>query len=111
LTKRCAYCGRYFVPDPRAGNRQKACRDEPCRKKRKQQAQQGWSRKNPGYFRGRYGYVKEWRRNRKMIQDESRCRRPDVEYVLRIPASMSGRIQDEILLQRLDRRTFAARGP
>jgi hypothetical protein len=111
LTKRCAYCGRYIVPDPRAGNRQKACRDEPCRKKRTQQAQQGWSRKNPGYFRGRYGYVKEWRRSRKTIQDECRCRRPDVEYVLRIPASMSGRIQDEILLQRLDRRTFAARGP
>jgi len=68
LTKRCAYCGRYFVPDPRVGNRQKAYR-------------------------------------------EALCRRPDVEYVLRLPASIAGGIQDEIRLQRLDSRTFAARGP
>ena len=40
-----------------------------------------------------------------------RCRRPDVEYVLRLPASIAGGIQDEIRLQRLDSRTFAARGP
>ncbi|HQL90113.1 MAG TPA: hypothetical protein PLQ15_05885 [Syntrophales bacterium] len=93
------------------GNRQKACREAPCRKKRKQQAQQGWSEKNPGYFRGRYGYVKEWRRRRRMIQDEIPWRRPEVEYVLRLPASMAGGIQDEIRLQRVDSRTFAARGP
>ena len=110
MTKRCAYCGRYFVPDPRVGNRQKACREALCRRKRKQQAQRGWSEKNPGYFRGRYGYVKEWRR-RRMIQDEIPCRRPDVEYVLRLPASIAGGIQDEIRLQRLDSRTSAARGP
>jgi hypothetical protein len=33
LTKKCLFCGKYFVPDPRVGNRQKACRDEQCKKK------------------------------------------------------------------------------
>ncbi len=109
MTKQCAYCGRYFVPDRRVGDRQKACRDETCRKKRKQQAQQRWSEKNPGYFKGRYWYVKEWR-HKKMIQDEIPPRKPYVQYVLQIPEASSGMIQDEIILRRLDSSTFAAYG-
>jgi len=109
LTKQCAYCGRYFVVDTRVGEKQKACRAETCRKKRKQQAQQKWSEKNPEYFKGRYWYVKEWRR-KKMIQDEIPPRKPFVEYVLRIPEAKSGLIQDEIILRKLDSCTFAAYG-
>jgi len=58
LGKRCLYCGRYFVPDRRVGDRQKACGSEVCKRKRKQAAQRRWSENNPGYFKGRYDYVK-----------------------------------------------------
>ena len=116
LRKGCAYCGRYFVPDVRAGDRQKACGSLECRQKRKQDAQRRWVEKNPGYFRGRYDYVKEWRRQRKagvsgkMIQDEIRPSPPMQSYVLLIPERRTGVIQDEIILRRLDGSTFAAYG-
>ena len=72
VIKSCYFCGRYFRTDPRVGERQKACRREPCRKARKILAQHRWTERN---FRGRYSYVKEWRARRKaaaqpMIQDE-----------------------------------------
>lgn len=109
MTKQCAYCGRYFVPDKRVGNKQKACQGMTCRKKRKQQAQRKWSENNPGYFKGRYWYVKQWR-SKRMIQDEIPPRKPYVQYILRIPEARSGMIQDEIILRRLDPSTFAAYG-
>jgi len=80
-----------------------------CRKKRKQQAQRKWSDDNPGYFKGRYWYVKQWR-SKKMIQDEIPPRKPYVQYILRIPEARSGMIQDEIILRRLDPSMFAAYG-
>jgi hypothetical protein len=93
------------------GEKQKACRDASCRSKRKQQAQRKWSESNAGYFKGRYWYVKEWRlRKKKMIQDEMPARKPCVEYVLQIPEAVSGMIQDEIILRRVERSTFAAYG-
>jgi len=115
LRRRCAYCGRYFIPDARAGDRQKACGSLECRQKRKQEAQRCWTEKNPGYFRGRYDYVKEWRRRRKtyldkMIQDAIRPSQPMQSYVLLIPERRTGLIQDEIILRRLDGSTFAAYG-
>jgi hypothetical protein len=118
LRKGCAYCGRYFVPDVRVGDRQKACGSLGCRQKRKQEAQRRWVEKNPGYFSGRYDYVKEWRRRRKankggsarMIQDEIRPSPPMQSYVLLIPERKTGVIQDEIILRRLDGSTFAAYG-
>ena len=58
--KKCAFCGKRFVPDPRVGNRQQACHKEACKRERKARAQKRWQEKNPGYFRGRYQYVKEW---------------------------------------------------
>lgn len=118
MGKRCAYCGRYFVPDRRVGNRQKACGFEACRRKRKQESQRRWSEQNPGYFKGRYDYVKEWRQRRKgflrphdkMIQDERAASRSMASYVLLIPEGKTGVIQDEIILRRLDGSTFAAYG-
>jgi hypothetical protein len=41
-----------------------------CKRARKQLAQINWVNKNPGYFRGRYEYVKEWRNKRKQSQLE-----------------------------------------
>jgi len=77
-----------------------------------------WLAENPGYFRGRYDYVKEWRRRRKanngftgkVIQDERPSSKPMQRYVLLIPETRAGVIQDEIVLRRLDGSTFAAYG-
>ena len=65
MLKRCQFCGRYYRPDPRAARWQKACRREICRKARKLLAQHRWTERNPGYFRGRYPYVRKWREAQK----------------------------------------------
>jgi hypothetical protein len=110
MARQCLFCGRYFTPDYRVGDRQKSCRRPECRKARKKTARESWSEKNPGYFRGRYPYVKSWRQGRKMIQDEIRAKNPYVELIIRIPAKKKDMIQDEIRLQRVGTRTFAAHG-
>jgi hypothetical protein len=60
IKKRCVYCHKAYRPDPRAARFQKACSAPACRRKREQEAQSRYLRKNPGYFRGRYGQVKRW---------------------------------------------------
>jgi len=120
LGKRCLFCGQFFIPDPRVGKRQKACHQESCKKKRKRAAQRRWSDNNPGYFQGRYPYVKQWREQRKlasggtpsemMIQDKIPLSRPCLRLILVIPADKGGMIQDEIRLRRQSRRTFVADG-
>lgn len=117
MVKRCSYCGRFFIPDPRVGSRQKACGQPECKRERKRQAQEIWVERNPGYFRGRYPYVKEWRQRRRklgippgMIQDEIPCKKPLGRLVLLIPAGKMGVIQDEIRLRRLNGSTFCAYG-
>jgi len=61
--RRCHYCGRLFVPDPRVGNRQKACSNA-CQRLRKRENNRVFREKNPEYGRApeRYAYLKEWRR-------------------------------------------------
>jgi hypothetical protein len=75
--------------------------------------------KNPGYFQGRYPYVKEWRQRKKaeerpsdpeMIQDEIPPSKPLLRLILLIPGEKEEMIQDKIVLQRQSRRTFAAYG-
>jgi len=118
LVKRCVFCGRFFIPDYRVGERQKACFLETCKKARKQRAQREWVQKNPGYFQGRYSYVKEWRERRKsslggppeVIQDEIPSGKPWQRLILLIPADKGRKIQDKIVLQRQSRCTFAAYG-
>jgi CDP-diacylglycerol pyrophosphatase len=109
MVKRCLFCGRYFTPDYRVKDRQKSCGRPECKKARKKKAQEAWTEKNPGYFQGRYPYVKAWRA-RKMIQDEIPTKKPYVELVIRIPAKKKDMIQDEIVLKRVAPRTFAAHG-
>jgi hypothetical protein len=46
--KRCCYCGNKFVPDPRVGDRQKAC-SLACQRLRKQDNNRLYRKKNPGY--------------------------------------------------------------
>ena len=91
MVKKCLFCGRYFKPDPRVGQNQKACFRDCCKRARKQLAQNDWLRRNPDYFRGRYWYVKQWRQRRKELARRQM-------------------IQDEILFQRLDKKTFMATG-
>ncbi len=68
-----------------------------------------WVEANPGYFKGRYEYVKEWReknpdyqrrwraRKRGEIQDEITSRKPVVTLRLVVPDRwFKGEIQDEI---------------
>ena len=128
MVKRCRYCGKYFRPDRRLGQRQKACQRGECKKKRKKEAQKNWCARNPEYFKGDYWRVKEWREKKKqtqlasekkpgiqdskakMIQDEIPPSKPLQELVLLIPAGKKAMIQDEIILKRVDGRTFAAYG-
>lgn len=58
-SKVCIICQENFVPDPRVGDRQKACKKTYCKLQRKALSQQNWLRENPGYFKGRYPQLKQ----------------------------------------------------
>ena len=58
--KRCRYCKRLFIPDPRVGERQKTCGEPHCQKAHKAENNTRWRRRNPDYFRNDYLRVKEW---------------------------------------------------
>jgi len=107
---RCAYCGRYYRPDPRTRKTQKSCREAACRAKRKRESQRKWTKANPDYFKGRYVNVKEWRKQHpdyqrlwrkkvREIQDEIPPSEPVRRLVFVIPEKMlQSEIQDEIRL-------------
>jgi len=110
IRKRCVYCGRFFRTDHRVGSRQKSCKDDRCRAKRKREAQRRWVEANPGYFQGRYPNTKEWRRRNPEYQRRWRAKRREIQD--RIPAAKPvrtirlvvpekwfiGEIQDELRL-------------
>ena len=58
--KRCRYCKRLFIMDPRVGERQKSCGDSFCQKAHKVENNTCWRRRNPDYFRKDYPRVKQW---------------------------------------------------
>lgn len=113
--KKCQYCGQYFKPNPRVGEKQKACSRDECKRKRKREAQEVWKKKNPEYFKDPYqDYVKEWRKKKRENQI-----RPDIDkekenflerIILYIPKGKTGMIRDEISLKRIAPYTFAAHG-
>ncbi len=125
MQKRCVYCGRYFTPDRRVGDRQRACQSNACRRERKKRSQKNWCKKNPGYFADHYAdYVKPWRQKKrllssarskagapKVIKDKIPPSKPYQQLVLLIPEDKTGVIKDEIRLRRVDSSTFAAYGP
>lgn len=49
----CRYCGRWFTPDKRVGERQISCAKAQCRQERKTEAQSKWLARNPEYFHER----------------------------------------------------------
>ena len=113
MQKRCVVCGRFFIPNPRVEQRQKTCQRDSCKKARKHLSQRAWCEKNPGYFRGRYPYVKQWREKRKaslgisvqsVIQDKEPPSKPLLRLILLILGGQDRMIQDEIRLRR-QRRT------
>jgi hypothetical protein len=102
MVKRCQYGGRWFTSDARVGKRQKACCRDACRKARRQHSQSAWSEKNPEYFRGRYSYVKQWRKARgqpprPMIQDKISPKKPVTRMIFLIPV----KIEDVVRLRGL----------
>lgn len=117
MTKHCEFCGRFFAPDRRVGNRQRSCFRPECQQARKKAAKRAWQeRETPrGYFTGRYPYLKEWRRKRRLassevIQDERPSAKPALKLVLWLPVTRVSMIQDEIRLRRLAGLDFAAPG-
>jgi hypothetical protein len=93
--KKCLYCGREFIADPRVGQRQKACSAQ-CQKLRKKENNKAFSKSNPGYWHGRYEYVKEWRQKHPDYQRRWRQKRK--QSVL----PNQGEIQAEILRKAID---------
>ena len=45
----CRICRRWFYPDPRAGDRQRACSNPGCQTARRKKTQANWRAENPGY--------------------------------------------------------------
>jgi hypothetical protein len=114
LSKQCEFCGRFFVPDPRVGSRQRSCFRQECQDARKRLSKRAWrERETPrGYFAGRYPYVREWRNKQriKVIQDEIAPAKPVVKLIFWLPATRLSMIQDEIRLRRVADSMFAAPG-
>lgn len=71
---RCEFCGRYFKPHPSQGQKQRACGRPECKALRKKTSQKRWCKNNPGYFKGRYSYVKDWRKSHPDHQKNRRTR-------------------------------------
>lgn len=77
-SKRCVYCRRWFVPDPRTPH-QKTCKRKCCRDKRKREAQERWLADNSGCFEGRYPNTKRWLAKHPGYLKKYRAKHP--EYV------------------------------
>lgn len=45
----CSICGRWFLPDARAGRRQTTCSSKACQTARRVRSQARWRAKNPAY--------------------------------------------------------------
>ena len=59
--KTCCYCYKSFTPHVKVGDRQKCCGSYECKRRRKQEADRNWRKRNPDYFKGRYEYyLKPW---------------------------------------------------
>jgi len=59
----CTICRRWFRPDPRVGERQRACDRPECQTARRKKAQASWRRRNPDYSIA-------WRLDRRKAQTE-----------------------------------------
>ena len=60
----CTICRRWFRPDPRVGERQRACDRPECQTARRRKTQASWRRRNPDY-------AIAWRLDRRKAQTEA----------------------------------------
>jgi hypothetical protein len=79
--KRCPYCLRLFIPDPRRKERQATCGRQECRRKRKRQSDKQWRSQHPDYFHGIYQQQEEAYGTRAEYKKQYRRQNPD--YVRR----------------------------
>lgn len=49
----CRICRRWFLPHPRAGDRQRVCSASACQKERHRRADQAWHHRHPSYDKKR----------------------------------------------------------
>ena len=47
----CKICRKWFLPNPRAGDRQRTCSEPACQRERHRRACSDWHRRNPDYDR------------------------------------------------------------
>ena len=73
--KRCLCCGRYFRAENQVGKRQKSCKRDVCQKERRKIQQEKWRKANKDYFKGRYEYLKEWRKEHPEYQKQWRAKK------------------------------------
>jgi hypothetical protein len=79
--KRCPFCRRLFIPDPRRKERQTTCGRQECRRNRKRQSNEAWRAQHPDYFRSMYQQQKEAYGTRAEYKKNYRKENP--EYVRR----------------------------
>ena len=79
--RRCPYCLRLFIPDPRRQERQATCGSQECRRIRKLQSDKEWRSRHQDYFRDIYQQQKEVYGTR--AEYKRRYRRCNPEYVRR----------------------------
>ncbi len=79
--RRCPYCRRLFVADPRLKQRQATCGRQECRRHRKHELNQEWRSQHPDYFRGIYQQQRQTYGTRAEYKKQYRQRNP--EYVRR----------------------------
>jgi hypothetical protein len=48
--RRCLICKKGFLPDPRLGDRQRACEEPKCQHELRLRNQAAWRKAHPGYF-------------------------------------------------------------
>ncbi len=71
----CTICRRWFRPDPRVGDRQRACSGPECQTDRRRKTQASWRERNRGY-------ATAWRIDRRAAQ-------PQPPEPLRLPAPLN----------------------
>ena len=67
----CSICRRWFLPDARVGDRQRACEREDCQRERHRRADQRWRGANCDYDRDR-----RWRETIAAAKEEPRAAPP-----------------------------------
>lgn len=88
--KRCCVCRKMFRPDPRVGDRQRACGEVGCQRHRRSRTQASWRSRNPAYQCA-------YRLEKRAATDEAAARdrakgadRPvDPPPLLRVPAALA----------------------